>query len=83
MLLIFDSYGGAETGASLDWSVVKSRVRSLAKVERYAVVDAPERAAKMIETMGAVLPVEARAFDREEEAWAFVGARAEDQKMRG
>ncbi len=82
MLLIFDSYGGAETGASFDWSVIKSQVRSLAKVEKYAVVAAPDRAARMIETMGAILPVEARAFETEVEGWDFVGARADDQKMR-
>lgn len=83
MLMIFDTGESAEAGATLDWSVMRSQLRSLSKVEKYAVVDAPERAARMIETLGAVLPLEARAFETEDEAWAFVGACAEDRKMRG
>ncbi|SPJ24838.1 STAS/SEC14 domain-containing protein [Palleronia abyssalis] len=75
MLLIFDHYDGAETGASLNLEALKARFRSLAKVERYGVVNAPDRAAKLIETMGAIIPVEAKTFDREDDGWSFVGAR--------
>ncbi len=82
MLLIFDRYEGSETGASFDWSVLKSQVRSLGKVEKYAVVDAPDRAAKTIETMDSIIPVDARAFEHADDAWAFVGARPAADTMR-
>lgn len=81
MLLIFDRYDGSERGASLDWEVIKSQVRSLSKVDKYAVVGAPDRAAKMVETFGSVIPVETRAFDTAAEGWSFVGARAEDADL--
>ncbi len=81
MLLIFDRYGGAESGASLDWGVIKSRVRSLTNVDKYAVVGAPEKAASMIETMDGIMPVDARTFETEAEGWEFVGARPEDEHL--
>ena len=83
MIMIFDIAKGAERGASFDWEVIKSRVRSLTKVEKYAVVDAPENAERMISAMNKFIPTEARAFDTEEEAWEFVQARPFDQTMRG
>ncbi|QFU07483.1 hypothetical protein PARPLA_00947 [Rhodobacteraceae bacterium THAF1] len=82
MLLIFDRYDGAESGASLDWDVIKSRVRSVAKVDKYAVVGAPEKAGDMVETMSKVLPVDGRAFDTEAEGWAFVGAKPKEEELR-
>ena len=81
MLLIFDRYGGAERGASADWSVIKSRLRSLTNVDKYAVVNAPDSAESMIRTMGALIPVDVRTFDDEDAAWAFVGARALDRDI--
>ena len=77
MLLIFDRYEGSETGASLNWESLKSRVKSVIKVDRYAVVGAPDAASRLIEGMGKLLPVDARSFTHaeEDEAWRFVGAR--------
>ncbi len=81
MLLIFDAFRGAEKGANTDWGVIKSRLRALSKVDKYAVVNAPERAERMIEAMNAVIPVEARTFDSADAAWAFVGALPEDAHL--
>ncbi|QUJ76343.1 STAS/SEC14 domain-containing protein [Sulfitobacter albidus] len=76
MLMIFDRYEGAETGASLSWESVKSRFRSVSNVGRYIVVGAPERAERMIEIMDHLIPVEAETFDTEEAAWRELGAEA-------
>lgn len=77
MLLIFERYDGSEAGAGFEWSSLKSRIRSISKVDKYAVVGAPDGARRMIEGMGKIIPVEARTFDAAERdaAWAFVGAR--------
>ena len=75
MLMIFDSYGGAETGAGWSWENIKSRFRALSNVDRYLVVGAPEAADRMIEAMDKVIPVRAEAFDSEAAAWRALGAR--------
>ncbi|EKE45664.1 hypothetical protein OCGS_0281 [Oceaniovalibus guishaninsula JLT2003] len=77
MLLIFDGYEGSETGASSGWESIKSRVRSPAKLDRYAHLGASKATERMVGALGAMLPVEAKGFDRADEdaAWAFVGAR--------
>ena len=77
MLLVFRDYEGAETGSMLDLDVLKSRLRSIAKVNRYVVVGAPGAANAMIETMGKLMPVESRTFPLAElgAAWALLGAR--------
>ncbi|WOI57090.1 STAS/SEC14 domain-containing protein [Palleronia sp. LCG004] len=77
MLMIFDRFEGSETGASFQWETLKSRFRSLGKVDKYVVVGAPDGPSRMIEWMGKILPIEAKTFPREQtdEAWAFVGAR--------
>jgi len=77
MLLLFEAFDGAEAGAMFDPENVKSRFRSLAHVEKYAVVGAPTIASAMIAVMDKLIPVDARSFAGEEEAeaWSFVGAR--------
>lgn len=76
MLLIFDGFEGRAFGAGANWETMKSQVRSLGQVARYATVGAPDAASDMIEAMDKVIPVDARAFDRADEAaaWSFVGA---------
>jgi len=76
MLLEMTKFTGSDWDSMLDGDVIKSRFRSLQHVARYAVVGAPDRAAKMIGLMDKVIPVEARAFDTDEitQAWDFVGA---------
>jgi hypothetical protein len=76
MLLEMTKFTGSDWDSMLDGDVIKSRFRSLQHVARYAVVGAPDRAAKMIGLMDKVISVEARAFDTHEitQAWDFVGA---------
>ncbi len=76
MMLIFDRYDGAETGASFSWESLKSRVRSVSNVDKYVVVGAPKHAASLIEAMGSVIPVEAETFDEEASAWRYLDAEA-------
>ncbi len=77
MLLIFRDYEGSEMGAGLDWSSIKSRFRSLANVDKYVAVGAPDSAAAMIEVMGKIIPVEARTYPMSQldVAWTYLGAR--------
>lgn len=76
MLMRLTDYKGSDVDTLFDWDVLKSRVRALSKVDRYAVVGAPGGAAAMIKALDLVIPVDARAFDAEDEdaAWAFVGS---------
>lgn len=73
-----DGCTGSDRGAIFDGHVIESRWRSLFNVDKYAVVGAPEGASKMIDFMNKLIPVDAKAFDRTEEAkaWAFVGTTA-------
>ena len=76
-LLILSDFGASDAISGVNPSSLYAQGRSLAHVERYAVVGAPALAAGMINTFEKVLPVEARTFDPEDEAsaWDFVGAR--------
>ena len=76
MLLIFEQFEGLDAGAGFDMETLKSQLRSLAKVDKYAVVGAPSIAATMINVMDKVIPTDTRTFERTKEAsaWAFVGA---------
>ena len=74
MLLDMTFFTGSDWDSFLDSDVIASRFRSLKHVHRYAVVGAPAGAARMISMMDKVIPVEARAFEDLEAAWAFVGA---------
>ena len=77
MLLMFDQFDGVETGAGFDMETLTSQFRSLAKVDKYAVVGAPRFASVMINVMDKVIPTDARTFGADEEmlAWEFVGTR--------
>lgn len=76
MLLDLTGFTGSDWDSMLDGDVITSRFRALRHVSRYAVIGAPANAAKMINLMDKVIPVEAKAFDTEQtvEAWDFVGA---------
>lgn len=75
MLLDLSGFTGSDWDSMLDGDVLKNRFRALSEVNRYAVIGAPDRAAKMIGLMDKIIPVDARAFDASEAdaAWAFVG----------
>lgn len=83
MLLIFDQFEGLDAGAGFDKETFTSQFRSLAKVDKYAVVGAPSSAATMINVMDKVIPTDARTFLPSEEAaaWAFVGASPVQRSM--
>lgn len=77
MLLDLSAYTGSDWDAMFDGDVIKSRFRALRKVGRYAVIGAPDGAARMINVMDKIIPVDAKAFPATEAdaAWAFVGAK--------
>lgn len=70
MLLVMRNFEGADVASAIDPKVVKVQLRSLGKVRRYAVVGAPAWARAMIEFFDIVIPVDAKTFDRDEEAEA-------------
>lgn len=76
MLMLFEDFEGSEWDSMFDDDVIKSQFRALIKVEKYAVVGAPERASKLISAMDWILPVDAKAFERRDldKAWTFVGS---------
>lgn len=76
MLLDLTGFTGSDWDSMLDGDVITSRFRALSEVRRYAVIGAPDRAAKMIGFLDKIIPVEAKAFDSEQskDAWDFVGA---------
>lgn len=76
MLLDMTGFIGNDWDTLFDEDVISSRFRALKHVSRYAVVGAPDRAAKMIEIIDKIIPVDARAFEAREAdaAWVFVGA---------
>ena len=73
MLITMPGYDGAEFGAMFDKEGLGAMLRSNAHVRRYAVVGAPPLAKAMITLFNPLTPVEAKAFDDEGEAWAWVG----------
>lgn len=76
MLLDLTGFSGSDWDSMLDVEVIKSRFRALKHVKKFAVIGAPEKAAKMIGFMHKIIPVDARAFDADQadQAWSFVGA---------
>lgn len=76
MLMLLSDYTGSDWDSIFEPEVLESRFRSLSKVKKYAVVGAPERAARMIQAMDWVLPVDAKTFTEDDvgQAWDFVGS---------
>lgn len=68
MLLSFETDQTSDPGASLSMDAMKAQFESLTKVRNYVVANAPGQAGGIVETMGKIMPVEARAFDTEAEA---------------
>ncbi len=77
MLLILEGFDVEDSAAGLNVESLKAQVRSLRKVEKYAVVGAPDSVRSVIEGARSIMPGEARTFhpEEEDEAWAFVDAR--------
>lgn len=68
MLLVFRTSKTSEMGAGWSAEAMKAQGRSLSNVRNYVVANAPGQAGGIVETMGKVLPVEAKSFETEEEA---------------
>lgn len=68
MLLVFDTDKTSTPGASLSRDSLAAQMRSVANVRNYVVAKAPGQAGEIVETMGRMMPVQAKAFDSEEEA---------------
>ncbi len=68
LVFIFDRFEGSSTSASFDMTSLRAQVKSLANLRHYVVVGAPDSASGLIETMGHILPVEAKTFETEAEA---------------
>ncbi|SER96715.1 SpoIIAA-like [Tranquillimonas rosea] len=76
MCLVFETDAGSKADASLSDEAVKAQAKSLRHVRNYVVAGAPDKAASMVETMGKVLPVEAKSFATEAEAFAWLRQQA-------
>jgi hypothetical protein len=72
MLLVFKTNKTSETGASWSGEAMKAQGRSLSNVRNYVVANAPGQAGGIVETMGKVMPVEAKSFETEDEALAWL-----------
>lgn len=68
MLLVFETDKTSEPGANLSTDAMKAQVKAMSKVRNYVVANAPGQAGGIVESMGKVMPVEARSFDTEEAA---------------
>lgn len=77
MLFDLTAFEPGGSSALFDAEVLRSRLRAVDKVARYAVIGAPEPAARMIGVMDRIIPVDARTFapDEADAAWAFVEER--------
>ncbi|MCG6114006.1 MAG: STAS/SEC14 domain-containing protein [Mesorhizobium sp.] len=75
ILIVMRDYDGIEVGAVFDTKALSAQAQSARHVRKYAVVGAPDWAETMINVMSPISPVEARTFDLEDEASAWVWVR--------
>lgn len=75
LVLDFSDTKEIAAGAFTSPHGLTTSLNSVGPVKRYAVVDAPDIAAKAVEVFGAALPLEARSFEKGEleaaRSWAF------------
>jgi Ni,Fe-hydrogenase III small subunit len=72
MLLVFDTDRSAEAGANWSTDAMKAQAKAVTSVRNYVVANAPGDAGSIIETVGKAMPVEAKSFDSEEAAKAWL-----------
>jgi hypothetical protein len=72
MLLVFETERSSEPGASFSADAMTAQSKALTNVRNYVVANAPGQAGGIVESMGKVMPVEARSFDTEEAALAWL-----------
>ncbi|AHM04136.1 hypothetical protein roselon_01770 [Roseibacterium elongatum DSM 19469] len=72
MLLVFETERSAEPGANWSVDAMKAQAKAVTSVRNYVVANAPGDAGSIVETVGKALPVEAKSFDTEEAALAWL-----------
>jgi len=72
MLLVFDTDRSTEAGANWSTDAMTAQAKAVTNVRNYVVANAPGDAGGIVETVGRVLPVEAKSFDSEEAALAWL-----------
>ena len=76
MLLIMEDMTTREAMGGFSLKSLKTQARAASHIGRYAVVGAPDAAAKMLDIFNSMSSIDAKTFsrDKEDEAWRFVGA---------
>ncbi len=76
VIALIRDFGGFELSALLRDDLVRVKIQSLSKVERYAVVGAPTWMRNLLELLDPALKMKIRVFEPEQEqdAWDWVGA---------
>lgn len=77
MLNRMKQFNGIDPSVLMQSGLVSMKLSAMEKVERYAIVGAPDWMSKVIGTMNPVFPdidIQTFAADQEEEAWAWLGA---------
>jgi hypothetical protein len=72
MLLVFETDKTSTPDSSWSTDALKAQFKSLSKVRNYVVANAPGQAGGIVEAVGKLMPVEARSFDTEEDARAWL-----------
>ncbi|MCW5956945.1 MAG: STAS/SEC14 domain-containing protein [Pyrinomonadaceae bacterium] len=76
VLAHLEDFGGFDLLAALDDDLVKTKYKSIAKVDKYAIIGAKAWMRNFLELVSGLFSAEIRFFDPEEEhaAWEWVGA---------
>jgi hypothetical protein len=76
LMVIIDELDGFDPAILFDTGTWSTKAQSLSHVGRYAVVGGPDYVRRTAAFMGTFIPVEIRAFarDEEDEAWAWLNA---------
>jgi len=74
VLLDFQALLHIDADAMASLSATRAQLRSLANVSRYAVIDPPEAAGKMIRLADKIIPVDAEVFSADDSpsAWHYI-----------
>lgn len=78
MLLRFKHFGGYDPAILMHSGWISLKVAAIRKLERYAIIGAPQWMSKIIESTNPLFPeIDIRTFseNQESEAWDFVGAK--------
>lgn len=74
----FKHFGGYDPAVFMQSGLVSMKLAAIRKLERYAIIGAPQWMSKIVDSMNPLFPeIDMRTFseDQESEAWAFVEAK--------